>query len=158
MVDLQVDPAASPELSTEWFERIVAQIVTLLQQPPETELSVVLTLDERIRELNRIYRGLDAPTDVLAFAAREGDEFVTPPDLPPYLGDIVISLPAARRQATEEGHSLESELALLITHGCLHLLGYDHATAEDKATMWALQSEIVHALGFEPPSLSADDD
>lgn len=85
------------------------------------ELSVELVGDRRMRELNRRYRGHDAPTDVLAFAMREG-----PGPVSPLLGDVVISLPTAERQAVRHGHSIDQEIATLLIHGVLHLCGYDH--------------------------------
>ena len=97
-------------------------------------MGVVVTGDVAVRDLNRRYRGEDAPTDVLSFALREdAEEFVLPPDASLRLGDVVVSLPAARRQAKEAGHSLERELALLLVHGLLHLLGYDHASDEQRS-------------------------
>lgn len=89
----------------------------------ELELSIIFVNDQQIRELNRIYRKKDRATDVLAFAQREG-KFADPED--PILGDIVISVESAQRQAKERGRSLEQELDLLLIHGILHLLGYEH--------------------------------
>ncbi|MGQ9631248.1 MAG: rRNA maturation RNase YbeY [bacterium] len=86
------------------------------------EVSVLLTDDEEIRSLNRRYRGVDRPTDVLAFAMGECRS-AAPDDI---LGDVVISVDTAQRQAEELGHSLERELEILLIHGILHLLGYDH--------------------------------
>ena len=105
----------------------------------ETEVSVLLTDDKEIRKLNRIYRDVDSATDVLAFAMREG-EFVLNPSV---LGDIVISMDTARRQAKEVGHTLESELALLAVHGTLHLLGYDDQKKNDAKIMHEKEREIL---------------
>lgn len=156
-IDLQIDPAVSSdlpsELSPEWFRDAVARVLVRLGEPEGTEVSLLVTTDVQIRELNRGFRNTDAPTDVLAFSAREGEGFITPPDLPPYLGDVAISLNAAARQAAERGHPLRSEMALLVVHGCLHLLGYDHATPEQRRAMWALQAQLLQELGIEPPDL-----
>jgi probable rRNA maturation factor len=92
----------------------------------ETELSLIITDDEAIRELNRRFRGLDVPTDVLAFGAAAEERFVSAPEGPPYLGDVVVSYQRALAQAKEFGHTVEEELMLLVVHGILHLLGYDH--------------------------------
>lgn len=146
LVDVQVDPAEQPDMPLEWFEDVVRAVLAHAGEPPEVEVSLLLTTDAQIQELNRAFRGLDEPTDVLSFAAREGDAFVVPAVVAPYLGDIAISLPAARRQAAEAGHSVRDELALLVVHGCLHLLGHDHATPEEEAAMWALQGEILRGL------------
>lgn len=113
------------------------------------EVSVLLTDDADIRRLNRDYRGIDAPTDVLAFAMREGEDGNLHPNL---LGDLVISLETAARQATtKDGLSptcgnLETEAALLTVHGMLHLLGYDHQTPKDATIMFEKQKAIFSLL------------
>jgi probable rRNA maturation factor len=114
--------------------------------PDQTVTVVTLTGDENLREYNSRYRGLDEPTDVLAFAAREQPtdrRFQAPPGTEDWLGDIVISVPLARRQAREAGHPVNAELRLLAVHGFLHLLGYDHAEPEEEATMTALTNRIL---------------
>lgn len=116
----------------------------------ECELSVTFTDNGKIRILNRDYRGIDRPTDVLSFPmysfsdgdVPDGDEHVM-------LGDIVISVEKAREQAAEYGHSLRREIAFLAVHSVLHLLGYDHETSEeDEKEMFALQEKIMNALGI----------
>jgi rRNA maturation RNase YbeY len=107
-------------------------------------LSIVLTDDSKLRELNREYLGIDAPTDVLSFPASETD----PETGVRYLGDILISIPRALEQAGAAGHGLEGEVQLLVIHGVLHLLGHDHAGAEEKARMWAAQAEVLERLGL----------
>jgi probable rRNA maturation factor len=114
-------------------------------QSSDSELSIVLTDDARLQHLNREYLGIDAPTDVLSFPASETD----PETGARYVGDILISIPRARVQADAAGHSLESEVQLLVVHGVLHLLGHDHARAEDKARMWKAQAESLASLGLE---------
>ena len=114
--------------------------------PDQTVTVVTLTGDENLREYNSRYRGLDEPTDVLAFAAREqatDPRFQAPPGTEDWLGDIVISVPLARRQAREAGHKVNEEVRLLAVHGFLHLLGYDHAEPTEEATMTALTSRIL---------------
>ncbi len=111
------------------------------------ELTLVLTDDSGIRSLNRDFLGNDAPTDVLAFSAIEDDgPFVSAPEAGGYLGDVIVSYPRAVAQAQVQGHSPEQELDLLIVHGILHLLGYDHADDEEKAAMWARQDAILAGL------------
>ncbi len=121
------------------------------------ELTIVVTGDRRIRELNRQYLGEDRPTDVLAFPsanlqaplhAAQDKLFVAAPEAATYLGDIILSYPRAREQAEAAGHPVEAELQLLVVHGVLHLLGYDHAGAEEKAHMWALQGQVLRTLGL----------
>lgn len=110
----------------------------------DSELTIVLTDDARLHELNRDYLGVDAPTDVLSFPASETD----PETGARYIGDILISIPRAQAQADSADHPLESELQLLTVHGVLHLLGHDHAQAEEKARMWKAQAEILERLGL----------
>jgi probable rRNA maturation factor len=114
-----------------------------------TEVSVVLADDEYIHQLNRQYRGKDCPTDVLSFALNEGEEpeiLDEPEEI--LLGDIIISLETATRQAKEYGHSLERELAYLTVHGILHLLGYDHMTEDEKKEMRQEEEHILSFLGI----------
>ena len=111
------------------------------------QLTLVITADEGIQQLNRDFLGRDAPTDVLAFSAQEDDgAFVSAPEAEGYLGDVIVSYPRAAAQALERGHTTEQELDLLIVHGLLHLLGYDHATEEEKAAMWDRQEAILASL------------
>jgi len=110
----------------------------------DSELTIVLTNDARLKELNRDYLGIDAPTDVLSFPASETD----PETGARYIGDILISIARAQSQATAAGHPLESEVQLLVVHGVLHLLGHDHAEAQEKARMWQAQTEILAQLGL----------
>ena len=110
------------------------------------ELSILLTDDRTIQALNRDYRGVDAPTDVLAFSQAEGEDFGAAEDECP-LGDVVISVETAERQAAERGHGLEEEIELLLAHGVLHLLGYDHERPEDENRMFARQSELLSGVG-----------
>jgi len=110
----------------------------------DSELTIVLTTDARLQELNRDYLGIDAPTDVLSFPASETD----PETGARYIGDILISIARAESQATAAGHPLESEVQLLVVHGVLHLLGHDHAEPTEKARMWKAQSEILERLSL----------
>src|SRR5690606_35678638 len=114
------------------------------------ELSVVITDDETIRQLNRDYRGVDEPTDVLSFAAHgeqeDSEQGGAPVHLPPeaaaeladYLGDILIAYPYSMAQARHYGTDPAAELRLLVVHGTLHLLGYDHDSPEAESAMWAI--------------------
>ena len=117
----------------------------------DAELSVALTDDEEIHELNRVFRRHDRPTDVLAFAMREGnamgarpvgDEASASPDM---LGDVVVSVETARRQATRAGRDLASELRALLAHGLLHLVGYDHQTKAEARAMVAETRRLCRA-------------
>ena len=99
-----------------------------------SEVSVVVTDDDTVRQLNQRFRGVDAATDVLSFRL-DTDGFVTPPDSRRQLGELIISYPTAARQADEAGHDVEGELAHLVVHGLLHLIGYDHESPSDRRAM-----------------------
>jgi len=114
-------------------------------EPADLDLTVVLTDDAQMQELNRDYLGNNKPTDVLSFPASE----MNPETGSRYIGDILISIPYASRSADKAGHSMESEVQLLVAHGVLHLLGHDHAKADEKARMWKAQAEILKALGID---------
>jgi probable rRNA maturation factor len=108
------------------------------------DLSVVIGNDDLLHGLNLKYRFTDAPTDVLSFPTGEVD----PDTASLYLGDVVISLPRAQEQASSEGHPLVEELQLLVVHGTLHLLGYDHLDPRDKKKMQVTQETILKNLGL----------
>lgn len=108
---------------------------------PRAELSIMLCSDPQIHELNRRHRRKNKPTDVLAFAMQEG----APMPGQKLLGDVVISLDTAARQARERGHSLWTEVTLLLAHGLLHLVGYDHRTDAEEMEMNAEAGKLVHA-------------
>jgi probable rRNA maturation factor len=110
----------------------------------DSDLSIVLTDDARLQQLNRDYLGIDAPTDVLSFPASETD----PETGARYIGDILISMSRARSQAEAAGHPLESEVQLLVVHGVLHLLGHDHGKPQEKTRMWKAQAEVLESLGL----------
>jgi probable rRNA maturation factor len=107
------------------------------------EVSILLTDDRHIAKLNRQYRGVDGPTDVLAFAQVEPDDGFSVDSEENLLGDVVISVETAMRQAEEHGHGLDEEIDVLLAHGLLHLLGYDHAEPEQERRMFERQAEIV---------------
>jgi probable rRNA maturation factor len=132
------------DLPSALLERAARAALAHQKESPEVDLSIVLTGDARLKELNRDHLGIDAPTDVLSFPASEMD----PETGARYIGDILISIPRARAQAKAAGHALDSEVQLLIVHGVLHLLGHDHAKAEEKALMWKAQAEILAQLGL----------
>ncbi|MDF2564761.1 MAG: metalloprotease ybeY [Massilibacillus sp.] len=113
------------------------------------EVSVTLTNNDHIREINRNYRNKDAATDVISFALNEGEEpeIIDGPDVN-MLGDIIISIERAMDQAEEYGHSLERELAFLTVHGMMHLLGYDHIEEEDRREMRKEEEYVLGHLGI----------
>ena len=114
-------------------------------KPEDVDLSIVVTDDASLQDLNREYRGMDAPTDVLSFSLNEKD----PETNRLYLGDVIISFTRAQDQAAKAGHAVIAELQLLTVHGVLHLMGYDHANPEEKEKMWLVQQEILTILNVK---------
>jgi probable rRNA maturation factor len=129
-------------LPEELIKRAAGAALEYQSESLDSELTIVLTDDARLQELNRDYLGIDAPTDVLSFPASETD----PETDARYIGDILISIPYAAKSAEQAGHPLEAEVQLLVVHGVLHLLGHDHASPREKARMWKAQSEILASL------------
>ena len=128
------------------LEQVLQTGARMLKVPDETVTVLTLTGDADLREYNRRYRGLDEPTDVLAFAAQEDpidQRFQAPPGTEHWLGDVVISLPRARQQARDAHHPINDEVRLLAVHGFLHLLGYDHAEPDEETAMTALTNRIL---------------
>lgn len=117
------------------------------------EVSVTFMTDEDIQDINLNYRGIDAPTDVISFALEEvteGEVMIQAAEgMPTVLGDILISVDTAQRQAADYGHTYTREVGFLALHGFLHLLGYDHMNEEDEAKMFGRQKEILHTFGLE---------
>ena len=130
--------------------RIARRVLKAEGVTPPYEVSLVFTDSETVERLNRDYRGVDEATDVLAFGMLpqgEGDSpFALPPDGVTRLGEVIISYPQAVEQADEQGHSVDKELALLIIHGILHLLGYDHEQPEEEARMRAREKELLQQI------------
>jgi len=113
---------------------------------PPQEVSIVIATDKMIHELNKHYRGVDSATDVLAFAMQEGEYGYINPDL---LGDVVISIESAQRQAREAGHPLAQELAILLIHGLLHLVGFEHKEKEKARLMEEKSREIWQQIQLD---------
>ena len=129
--------------------RAAAEKVGELYGVENGEVSVTLTNNEYIHTLNKQYRGIDRPTDVLSFALNESEEpeVEDGPDVN-VLGDLVISVERAKEQAADYGHSVKREIAFLTVHGMLHLLGYDHMEEEDRIEMEAEQRFVMEKLGI----------
>lgn len=145
-ITVQVDDSYAAEVNAADLARAV-EATLMAEGHPESEVSVVVTSDEVLAELNLTFRGVAGPTDVLSFAAQEpAPGFVSAPEAATYLGDVLIALPLTRRQAAEIGRDLADELLLLAVHGTLHLLGYDHAESAEEIRMWARQDEILIGL------------
>lgn len=123
--------------------RAAHQVLSYTDTDPDVDATLVLTDDDQMQQLNRQFRGIDSPTDVLAFPGGETD----PDSQAIYLGDVIISYPRALAQAAAGKYGVEAELQLLVVHGMLHLLGYDHDNEDTKAAMWDTQAEILARLG-----------
>ncbi len=145
-ITVDVDEPFAAEADAADLARAIAATLRA-EGHPDGEVTLVITDDAAVAELNRQYRGVEGPTDVLSFGAQEDTPgFVTAPEMAAYLGDILIALPFTRRQAADLGRLLRDELRLLAVHGTLHLLGYDHAEPAEEAAMWAKQDAILAGL------------
>jgi probable rRNA maturation factor len=128
--------------------RRAAEAAMLDGEAPPSEISIVLSDDEHIRELNKHHRGMDKPTNVLSFPPAR---MKTPAGAPRILGDIVIAFETMEREAAEEAKPLEHHLTHLVVHGVLHLLGYDHEDEEEAETMEARERQILAKLDIPDP-------
>jgi len=144
MVILQVDQAFQDTTPREELER-AASVTLKVCGEDEAALSIVITDEDTIRDLNEQHRSMDEPTDVLSFPADYFD-----PDLDRrYIGDVLISFPIARAQSEDQDHGVGEELQLLVVHGVLHLLGYDHMENRDQEEMAHLQRRILTTLNLD---------
>jgi len=126
--------------------REAVEHILLMEGGEGCEVSILLTDDAEIHRLNKLYRGVDSPTDVLAFAMREGVDGDLNREV---LGDIVISLPRVEDQSNAYGHSSQVEMLFLICHGMLHLLGYDHGDEDGMLAMQSKKKDILSSLGCD---------
>ncbi len=144
LIDLQINQQYQSRIETLVLEN-AAQVALHHQSVADNAaLSIVITDDQHLHQLNKQFRHVDAPTDVLSFPAGHVD----PENGTLYLGDILISFLRAESQASAADHSIMEELQLLVVHGILHLLGHDHAAVDEKETMWLAQAEILEHLGI----------
>lgn len=128
------------------FRHIAEITFARLGLSSDVSFSVILVDDEGIHAINREYRGIDRPTDVITFALRDEEDGLSgeiSDEIEAELGDVFINRDAVKRQAEEYGHSERRELCFLFTHGLLHLLGFDHMTEADEHVMFGLQKEIL---------------
>lgn len=154
MIEVEVNDAYAQDVDINLLQRAILN--TLIQAGSAQEMDVTLLVegDDILQQLNRQYLGRDYPTDVLSFEANDVD----PETGRLHLGDIILSFPRAQEQRVSSGNNLADELQLLVVHGTLHLLGYDHDTPESKALMWEKQAAILKNLGCEIKSISGDED
>lgn len=134
----------------ERYSEIAKAAFSYLDVKENYEIDVSLVDDETIHQINKDYRNVDRVTDVISFAFNDDknpNDQINSLEVQKMLGEILICLPQAKRQAAEIGNTLERELSFLFTHGLLHLLGYDHMTPEDEAIMFPLQEKILGLVG-----------
>lgn len=147
-ITIVIDEPFLPLVDADALRSVVTHALVLEDQP-DGELTMVITDNDQVQALNRTYRGLDEPTDVLSFAAQEtfaeaeDVPFVSAPEAARYLGDIIIAYPYAAANAAALGRAAADEIALLAVHGTLHLLGYDHGSPAEEEVMWAHQTRIL---------------
>ncbi|WP_368290711.1 rRNA maturation RNase YbeY [Ligilactobacillus ruminis] len=157
-MDLEIydDTKNVPEEKIKLIEDVLNFAGSYLKLPENTEMSVTLMDNEHIHEINKKYRGVDKPTDVISFAIEEEDPDEVPIilpedeefDIPKNIGDIMVSMDKVKEQAEYLGHSEDRELGFLVVHGFLHLNGYDHMKEEDEKEMFGLQREILDSYGL----------
>ncbi|KPC74740.1 rRNA maturation factor [Thermoactinomyces vulgaris] len=148
-LNVEITLTSDEQHAINWVEAALNRAAEVEELPP-VEVSVTIVDNERIHQLNKEYRDVDRPTDVLSFPLWEPDEewVIDEEEERVALGDIVISLPKAKEQAEAYGHSLNREVGFLAVHGFLHLLGYDHETKEEEKEMFAKQEEILSLVGL----------
>lgn len=154
MITIQIQKKFEDHVSAESLEEISKNIFSFLEIDSQSDLSILIDSDSTLKKLNRQYRGFDQPTDVLSFESDDINPetgFVT-------LGDIAISYQTAEKQAAEAGHPVANEIALLLVHAILHLIGYDHNTKEEKQEMWAEQQSVLEHLGIKINRISGDEE
>ena len=160
-VDMEINVLIDEELEVcidvGWLKKVAEQVLVAQGVSSNAELGLFIAGEERVRQLNRNYRGKDAPTDVLAFAmlpeqsaqgmtGTDFPPFVIPPDGVLHLGEVIISYPQAVTQAEEHQHSVKREIAILLIHGVLHLLGFEHNKPVLKRKMTAREAEILNYI------------
>ncbi len=138
-IHLHVRSSDQDQIDQKALIQAAQAVLDVLDRNEDQEVSIIITDNEQLRQLNRSFRGIDEATDVLAFPMAQVD----PDSGKLYLGDILISLEQAKTQAKVHGNSLKDELQLLVVHGTLHLLGYDHVDPVDKDRMWEAQEKIL---------------
>lgn len=152
-ISVASDDKLTVSLNDRWLKSVARLTLETVEVKPPVEMGLFITDSETVQELNKTYRAKDKPTDVLAFYTQPHvvqknaeSEFVPAPDGVRHLGEVVISYPQAVAQAQQQGHSLRQELTILVVHGTLHLLGFDHEKPDEKRLMRAKEKEIMKKL------------
>lgn len=156
-VEVEVDPPYADAVDIDLVLRVARQVLRYEAQEGPLELGVWITNEDELRSLNRTFRNKDSTTDVLSFGEAEDNQmtFILAPDVVPHLGDVAISYPHVVRQAAELGHSNDRELAYLLAHGILHLLGYDHEEPDDARLMREHEEASLGDLAISPEAYDA---
>ena len=150
IINIDVDPKFAGCINSRWLKKLVGRALELQGCDTRSEVSLMITGQHRIHELNRIFLEEDRPTDVLSFPMLEAskmNDFILPPDGITHLGEVIVSYPQAVLQADDHGHTVETEMSILVVHGLLHLLGFDHAGARDAKKMKTRETYILKELG-----------
>ena len=153
-INVLVDEGLEGCIDVGWLKKVAEQVLVAQEVSANVELGLFIASGERVRQLNRSYRDKNEPTDVLAFSMLPGQSaqgmtgadfppFVIPPDGVLHLGEVIISYPQAVTQAEEQQHSVKREIAILLIHGILHLLGFEHNKPALKRKMTAREAEIL---------------
>ena len=159
-INILIEEDLEKHLEVSWLHRVAKQALIAEGADPSAELDLVITDQAKVQQLNLSYLGRDEPTDVLAFSMlpeppagqetqKDTPPFVVPPDGVTRLGEVIISYPQAVIQAEEHQHSVKKEIAILIIHGVLHLLGYDHDKPELERKMRSREAEILNSIKEE---------
>jgi len=152
IIDVQIDERFLSIVEVDWLERVVETTIASQNIEKSVEVSLLITDDETVQGLNCKYRGIDSTTDVLAFALQEAISNEEPEGFMPSLddvcclGDVIVSHPQAMKQAQEHGHPVGNEVALLVIHGVLHLLGYDHDTPSHEGQMRDIETKVLSTI------------
>lgn len=153
MIEIQILVPECDKKVTGKIKSAAMRALEIAGEKRDYGLTISIGSDDFVHELNKTYRSVDRPTDVLSFS----EEYLIPGTDTMYLGDIAISYPTAKAQAAEAGHSDADEMCLLAVHGVLHLLGYDHQVESEKKHMWAMQFQVLDALGIKMAHFSGDE-
>ena len=156
-INVLIDKGFEGYLEVGWLQGVAEQVLVAQDAGSRVEMGLVVTSQERVRQLNRNYRGRDEPTDVLAFSmfpeplatGEAKSPFAQPPDGVLHLGEVIVSYPQAVIQAKEHHHSVKKEIAVLVIHGVLHLLGYEHDKPEPERQMKSREEEILSRIDGE---------
>ena len=141
MINFVQNVSSNMNLNVDSMSKKFQKVLQYLEIP-DSEVTIAIISNNEIRELNKIYKGIDEITDVLSFTSNE----INPETGKIYLGDIIVSFEKANQQAREKNHSLEFEVLTLVIHGILHLLNYDHSNEIEEKTMFGKQNELLEVI------------